>query len=46
MQERRGETVSIGLNQEARTIDPYLSSLEPLLPEWNSPEDAEAYDGL
>ncbi len=46
MQERRGETVSIGLNQEARTIDPYLSSLEPLLSEWNSPEDAEAYDGL
>jgi hypothetical protein len=46
MQVRRGETVSIGMNQEVRTIDPYLASLEPLLSEWNSPEDAEAYDGL
>jgi predicted transcriptional regulator len=24
----------------------YLASLEPLLSEWNSPEDAEAYDCL
>jgi hypothetical protein len=46
LQERRGETVSISLEQKLRTVDPYLSSLEPLLSEWNSPEDAEAYDGL
>jgi hypothetical protein len=46
MQERRGETVTIGLDRQVRTVDPYLSSLEPLLSEWNSPEDAEAYDGL
>jgi hypothetical protein len=46
MQERRGKVVTIGLNQQVRTVDPYLASLEPLLSEWDSPEDAEAYDGL
>jgi hypothetical protein len=46
IQERRGETVSIGLSHGPRTVDPYLTALEPLLSEWDSPEDVEAYDGL
>ena len=34
------------IEREIATLDPYLASLEPLLSEWNSPEDAEAYDRL
>jgi hypothetical protein len=46
MQERRGEVVTVRLEGDAPLNDPYLASLEPLLNEWTSPEDAEAYDGL
>jgi hypothetical protein len=46
MQERRGEVVEVSLDGGAAVDDPYLSSLEPLLGEWTSPEDAKAYDGL
>lgn len=46
MQERRGEEVTVALPGDVPTIDPYLASMEPLLSEWTSPEDAEAYDGL
>jgi hypothetical protein len=44
MQDRRGETVRVALD-EARE-DPQLASLTALLAEWDSPEDAEAYDRL
>jgi hypothetical protein len=46
MQNRRGETVSVRLEGQTPLSDPYLSAIETLLSEWNSPEDAEAYDGL
>jgi hypothetical protein len=46
MQERRGEVVEVSLDHDAAVTDPYLASLEPLLDEWTSPEDARAYDGL
>ena len=44
MQERRGEVVS--LEELAAPADPLLASLSTLLSEWNSDEDAEAYDRL
>lgn len=34
------------IERELAARDPYLASLEPLLFEWNSPEDAEAHDDL
>lgn len=46
MQQRRGEVVSLRLEEQESGADPYLTSIEPLLSEWLSPEDAEAYDGL
>jgi hypothetical protein len=46
MQERRGETVSVRLEGGPPLVDPYLESVQTLLSEWTSPEDAEAYDGL
>jgi hypothetical protein len=46
MQQHRGEVVEVSLENAAPPGDPYLSSLQPLLAEWTSPEDAEAYDGL
>lgn len=46
MQAMRGKAVSVALAGEAPVTDPYLASLDPLLQEWTSPEDAEAYDGL
>jgi hypothetical protein len=46
MQERRGETVSVRLEGGPPLVDPYLASVQTLLSEWTSPEDAEAYDGL
>ena len=45
MQQRRGEEVMVS-TEENTVSDPYLASLSPLLSEWDSPEDAEAYDGL
>jgi hypothetical protein len=46
LQQRRGEEVSIELAGGPSGDDPYLKSTAPLLTEWNSPEDAKAYDGL
>jgi hypothetical protein len=46
MQQRRGDVVEVSLDGRATAVDPYLASLEPLLDEWSSPEDAKAYDGL
>ena len=43
MQNRRGETVEI---REIAETDNYLIALRPLLSEWDSPEDEEAYRDL
>jgi hypothetical protein len=44
MQERRGERVELKPADEEG--DRYLASLSALLSEWDSPEDAAAYDRL
>ena len=44
-QERRGERVRVELGDRP-AADPYLLALTTTLTEWNSPEDAAAYDGL
>lgn len=44
LQARRGAMVTV--EPEIGRIDPYLLSLTATLTEWNSPEDAAAYDGL
>ena len=36
----------ITVEPETAKADPYLLSLTATLSEWNSPEDAAAYDGL
>ncbi|MDR7037595.1 MULTISPECIES: hypothetical protein [Methylobacterium] len=41
---RRGAMVTV--EPEAGSVDPYLLSLSATLSEWNSPEDAAAYDEL
>jgi len=46
IQSRRGERVSVRLRDSAHAADPYLASISATLSEWDSPEDAEAYDGL
>jgi hypothetical protein len=46
LQHRRGEVVSVELEGRPPAGDPYLAATSALLTEWNSPEDAEAYDGL
>lgn len=46
MQERRGEVVPVRLDGTPTAGDAYLASLEPLLSEWTSPEDAAAFDDL
>lgn len=43
MQNRRGETVEI---REVAQTDSYLAALLPLLSEWDSTEDDEAYRDL
>lgn len=45
MQERRGERVTIEL-APVTAYDSYLRSLTPLLSEWDSKADSEAYDDL
>lgn len=45
MQERRGGKVEVRL-KDTPPSDAYLASVAVLLSEWDSPEDAEAYDGL
>ena len=44
-QGRRGARVRVDLERRAGG-DPCLTPLTDALSEWNSPEDAEAYDGL
>ncbi|MCJ2094151.1 hypothetical protein MKK67_16865 [Methylobacterium sp. J-072] len=44
LQTRRGAMITV--EPEAPRSDPYLLSLSATLTEWNSPEDAAAYDGL
>lgn len=46
MQNRRGHEVEVALEGGTTHPDPYLASISVLLTEWESPEDAEAYDGL
>jgi hypothetical protein len=46
MQARRGEVVDVRLEGIVPLVDPYLASISTLLTEWDSPEDAEAFDGL
>jgi hypothetical protein len=46
MQGRRGETVHVDLAERVAANDPQLASLSALLSEWDSPEDAAAYDRL
>jgi hypothetical protein len=46
MQENRGRKVSVQMKPTTALEDSYLSSLSGLLAEWDSPEDAEAYDAL
>jgi hypothetical protein len=43
LQRSRGRIVDI---REVTTADSYLSSLTPLLSEWDSPEDEAAYRDL
>ena len=43
MQAERGKIVDI---REVRTADSYLAALTPLMSEWDSPEDNEAYRDL
>jgi hypothetical protein len=43
---RRGEEVPVEAEPGRGQADPYLLSLSMTLDEWNSPEDAQAYDGL
>lgn len=43
LQQRRGAVITI---EEGGSVDPYLLSLCATLTEWNSPDDAAAYDGL
>lgn len=43
MQSRRGEVVPI---REVTECDAYLRALRPLLSEWDSPEDEEAFRDL
>lgn len=43
MQEERGKIVDI---REVRTADSYLMALTPLMSEWDSPEDEEAFHDL
>lgn len=43
MQTKRGTIVNI---REVRTSDSYLAALAPLMSEWDSPEDEEAYRDL
>jgi hypothetical protein len=45
LQGRRGERVRVAL-PEAPPHDPHLASISALLSEWDSPEDAAAYDRL
>ena len=44
LQTRRGAMITV--EPEPAKADPYLLSLTATLSEWNSPEDAAAYDGL
>jgi hypothetical protein len=44
LQSRRGAMVTV--EAERPMPDPYLLTLGATLTEWNSPEDAAAYDGL
>ncbi|WP_375463870.1 hypothetical protein [uncultured Methylobacterium sp.] len=44
LQTRRGAMVTV--EPETGRVDPYLLSLTATLTEWNSPDDAAAYDGL
>lgn len=44
LQTRRGAMITV--EPEMAKADPYLLSLTATLTEWNSPEDAAAYDGL
>lgn len=46
LQERRGEVVPVRLGDQVQSVEAYLASLTPLLSEWTSPEDSEAYDEL
>lgn len=43
MQARRGEIVPV---REIATAETYLAALTPLMSEWNSPEDEDAYRDL
>ena len=42
---KRGEMVSLEL-ESVQGVDPYLAGLEPVLAEWLSPEDEEAFGDL
>mgnify|MGYP001810467711 CR=1 FL=1 len=42
---RRGEALPIE-EDDALAVDPYLAGIEPMLAEWLTPEDAEAFDNL
>lgn len=44
LQARRGAMITV--EPETGGVDPYLLSLSATLSEWNSPEDAAAYDEL
>ncbi|MCJ2138209.1 hypothetical protein MKK69_29865 [Methylobacterium sp. J-026] len=44
LQSRRGSMITV--EAERPMPDPYLLSLSATLTEWNSPDDAAAYDGL
>ena len=45
LQHRRGESVTI-VPADPSGTDPYLAYLDTFFHEWNSPEDAAAFDGL
>lgn len=45
LQARRGETVPVEIDEQS-CVDPYIAYLDELFWEWNTPEDAAAFDDL
>lgn len=45
-QSRRGEVVGLSLAERDVITDPYLAYLDMFLAEWNSQQDADAFDRL
>lgn len=46
LQPRRGEFIRVGLANEQMLDDPYLAAVSRMMEEWETPEDAAAFDDL